>query len=501
MFNFSAYLRRRAADTAGELLDMTPFTWFVVGVFLVATIQILVFLEYSAGHDGTVTEGNAMEVMSWLLLLLGLTLFYRLHWTLCQLTPAHPLLTGLDDAEAPQREGSRPARKWIEADAPYETRPMKKGQSRMEALFPFGSKGPSFYIFAARTLLFSTAILFCLCVQWIPLSGSGQDMVKRVLLSALPLLLIIVIAPAKLLPLVVMVTSVEQLKNKHDIADTMVEMKAESALQTLRVLSVVMSQAVRAKKIGERLQEEEEQKGFACFPAKEDTASVSTTSRRVKERKKLVLNQQHLSELRTTFALFDKDGSGDIDATEFALMMSTLGVRLPPRVVDIMFDEIDQTKDGRVEFEEFVEYMVTHGFTARAESDGPAEIVNYVFEMLDEDRSGTISAVELRQMMCNFGANNSEHELDVCMQMFDLDGSGTITKAEFLKAIEMMHTFASSKNESRRKVVCNTKGQLVVVNAEIEEEQHMVSTKGPAAAQPAAAVAAAAEPAAEPTSE
>jgi len=27
------------------MLEMTPFTWFVVGFFLVAVIQILVFLE------------------------------------------------------------------------------------------------------------------------------------------------------------------------------------------------------------------------------------------------------------------------------------------------------------------------------------------------------------------------------------------------------------------------------------------------------------------------
>ena len=44
----------------------------------------------------------------------------------------------------------------------------------MEALFPFGSKGTIFYIFLVRTLLFSTAILFCLFVQWIPLSRSPK---------------------------------------------------------------------------------------------------------------------------------------------------------------------------------------------------------------------------------------------------------------------------------------------------------------------------------------
>ena len=62
----------------------------------------------------------------------------------------------------------------------------------MEALFPFGSRGAHFYVLAVRTLLFSTAILFCLCVQWLPLSATPHDMLLlRILLSALPLLMII----------------------------------------------------------------------------------------------------------------------------------------------------------------------------------------------------------------------------------------------------------------------------------------------------------------------
>ena len=76
MFNFSAYLRRRAADTAGEMLEMTPLTWFVVGFFLVAVIQVLVFLEFAAGRRGDIIEGNVMEAMSWIMLLLVMALFY-----------------------------------------------------------------------------------------------------------------------------------------------------------------------------------------------------------------------------------------------------------------------------------------------------------------------------------------------------------------------------------------------------------------------------------------
>ena len=64
-------------------------------------------------------------------------------------------------------------------------------------------------------------------------------------------------------------------------------------------------------------------------------------------------------------------------------MMRTLGVRLAPAILTRLFDEMDHNKDGRVEFDEFVEYMVTHGFTLRAATDGPAQIVDSVFDILD----------------------------------------------------------------------------------------------------------------------
>ena len=74
------------------------------------------------------------------------------------------------------------------------------------------------------------------------------------------------------------------------------------------------------------------------------------------------------------------------------------------------------------------------------------------------------------------------HDMDVAMQMFDLDGSGLITRAELRKAVEMMHTFAASKKESKRRVVTNAAGQLVVVAAEISDTLIAAELDAPASA-------------------
>ena len=71
----------------------------------------------------------------------------------------------------------------------------------------------------------------------------SQILLIRVFLSLVPLIAILLFGPGRLLPLMVMVTSLEQFKDRRDLHDTAIEMKTESSLQTLRVLSVILSEA------------------------------------------------------------------------------------------------------------------------------------------------------------------------------------------------------------------------------------------------------------------
>ena len=56
-------------------------------------------------------------------------------------------------------------------------------------------------------------------------------------------------------------------------------------------------------------------------------------------------------ELREAFKVFDKDGSGSINAEELKLVMTTLGENLTEEELDEMIQEADIDGDGEVSFE------------------------------------------------------------------------------------------------------------------------------------------------------
>merc|ERR1711924_45384 len=62
-------------------------------------------------------------------------------------------------------------------------------------------------------------------------------------------------------------------------------------------------------------------------------------------------------DLREAFAVFDKDNSGTIDASELAEVMKTLGESLTAEEIQEMIKEADIDGDGQVSFEEFKKMM------------------------------------------------------------------------------------------------------------------------------------------------
>lgn len=69
------------------------------------------------------------------------------------------------------------------------------------------------------------------------------------------------------------------------------------------------------------------------------------------------LTKKHLRELRQAFALFDKDGSGSIDATELLACLKSMGLHPTPHELDELLARMDTDGNGHIDFDEFVAVM------------------------------------------------------------------------------------------------------------------------------------------------
>jgi calmodulin len=64
-------------------------------------------------------------------------------------------------------------------------------------------------------------------------------------------------------------------------------------------------------------------------------------------------------DLIEAFKIFDKDGSGNISASELRHVMTTLGEKLTEEEADEMIREADTNGDGYIDYVEFVKIMMS----------------------------------------------------------------------------------------------------------------------------------------------
>ncbi|KAI1868174.1 hypothetical protein JX265_006997 [Neoarthrinium moseri] len=135
---------------------------------------------------------------------------------------------------------------------------------------------------------------------------------------------------------------------------------------------------------------------------------------------------EQIAQFRSVFAVFDKDGTGDITSAELGDVMKSLGLNPTESELKDMIDEADVDGNGAIDFEEFLKLMSQKTAASNLESE-----LREAFRVFDADGSGTISTAELRQVLISLGENLTEKEVDEMMSLADKDGDGTIDFEEF----------------------------------------------------------------------
>mmetsp|Transcript_62619 Transcript_62619/g.115082 ORF Transcript_62619/g.115082 Transcript_62619/m.115082 type:complete len:992 (-) Transcript_62619:47-3022(-) len=161
------------------------------------------------------------------------------------------------------------------------------------------------------------------------------------------------------------------------------------------------------------------------------------------------LREMEVDNYRKVFDKSDTDGSGFIDIKELQFVVSNLGFTLTRKNIQDLVEEADEdnsgdnlggkdlhAKDGRLDFDEFVNIMMifrtTDGFTN-------AEVVDFkkTFERFDDDGSGEIDCLELSDMMRYMGYLTKLDDVHRLIATVDFNLSGTLDFREFIRLMRL----------------------------------------------------------------
>ncbi|KAH7962908.1 hypothetical protein HPB52_018617 [Rhipicephalus sanguineus] len=140
----------------------------------------------------------------------------------------------------------------------------------------------------------------------------------------------------------------------------------------------------------------------------------------------LQLSEQALADLREVFALFDRDGDGEIRPEDVGVMLRAIGQNPTQAELEMAIAEMDTNGNGTVDFTEYVAYMGEETLNPPTEEE-----LRQVFEFFDKDRNGFITADELRLLMTALGEQLTDEEVHEMIREADMDGDGQINYHEF----------------------------------------------------------------------
>ena len=108
-------------------------------------------------------------------------------------------------------------------------------------------------------------------------------------------------------------------------------------------------------------------------------------------------------------------------------VMRSLGETPTDAEVKRMVEEVDESGDGEIDFDEFCGMM-----KKKMKESNEEEELKAAFRCFDKDHSGTIEKAELSAIMTTLGQPLTLKEVDEMWAEADRDGSGTIEYREFV---------------------------------------------------------------------
>ncbi|KAJ8357376.1 hypothetical protein SKAU_G00201700 [Synaphobranchus kaupii] len=131
-----------------------------------------------------------------------------------------------------------------------------------------------------------------------------------------------------------------------------------------------------------------------------------------------------MDQFRSLFLKLDKTQDGYIDVDELHKEMTKIGISSVDEKVQVIMGNYDKNHDERLDYEEFLSYMMDREKKWKIH-----------FDMLDKNKCGVIDQDEIIDLFQELGLNISKQNAKRIIQMMDQDNSMTVDWGEFLQHI------------------------------------------------------------------
>jgi len=126
-----------------------------------------------------------------------------------------------------------------------------------------------------------------------------------------------------------------------------------------------------------------------------------------------------VQDMKRAFDMIDEDRSGLIDAEELQGAAVALGIPMEENIAVLLGTE-------KIPFEDFF-----HRMTAKLSPDDKVDDIMNIFELFDNDCTGTISLDNLQNIARIIGAKEPAAEIQDMLSTLDTDGDGELDPIDF----------------------------------------------------------------------
>jgi Ca2+-binding EF-hand superfamily protein len=185
------------------------------------------------------------------------------------------------------------------------------------------------------------------------------------------------------------------------------------------------------------------------------------------------------------FALADTDKSGTLEARELVAMIQSVNPDKSESDIRKQFRELDKSKDGKLQKDEFVSAMLEH-FKADSDQKFAERIeitkkflvrkpaLGQIFDAFDSDKSGSLDKGELYRMVKLNKPKVTNDEILSMIKAMDIDKDKRVNKPEFVQYF-FAAFFSDSESEFENRVELTLKGRRKV---KLEMVFHAYDTDG-----------------------